>query len=103
MAPVIKLFGATVDCFIVSTEDCLTVILLNFDSYSEIYFEDKVLPILVRGKPNLQWLKFTMVTTEMVSSADNTARGFLPVTEGSLAAGQDALSSQVLKNIISSK
>ena len=56
-----------------------------------------MLPILVRGKPNLQWLKFTMVTTEMVSSADKTARGFLPVTGGGLAAGQDALSSNVLK------
>ena len=74
----------------------MTVISLNCDSYSEIYFEDKVLPILVRGKPNLQWLKFTMVTTEMVSSADNTARGFLSVTGGGLAAGQDATSSNVL-------
>ena len=55
------------DCFIVPTEDaccyCLTVILLNFDSYSEIYFGVKILPILVRGKQNLQWLKCTMVTT----------------------------------------
>ena len=40
-----------------------------------------------------------MVTTEMVSSADNTASGFLPVTEGGLAAGQDAISSQVLKTL----
>jgi len=64
--------------------------------------EVKFLPTLERGKPNLQWLKFIMVTTEMVSSTDNTARGFLPVTEGSLAAGQDAISSQVLKNIVSS-
>ena len=51
----------------------------------------------------MQWLKFRMVTTEMVSSADNTARGFLPVTEGSLAAGQDAISSQVFENIVSSR
>ena len=51
----------------------------------------------MRGKPNLQWLKFTMVTTEMVSSADNTARGFLPVTGGGLAAGQDASSINVLR------
>ena len=50
------------------------------------------MPILVRGKLNLQWLKFIMVTTEMVSSTDNTARGFLPVTEEGLAAGQDAKS-----------
>ena len=49
----------------------------------------------MRVKPNLQWLKFTMVTTEMVSSADNTARGFLPMTGGGLAAGQDA---KVLKS-----
>ena len=55
------------------------------------------MPILVRVKPNLQWLKFTMVTTEMVSSADNTARGFLPMTGGGLAAGLDAFSSKVLK------
>ena len=61
------------------------------------------MPILVRGKPNLQWLKFTMVTTEMVSSADNTARGFLPVTGGGLAAGQDAFSSKILKSKYSSK
>ena len=39
-----------------------------------------------------------MVTTEMVSSTDNNARGFLPVTRGDLAAGKDVLSSQVLKN-----
>ena len=57
-----------------------------------------MLPILEREKPNLQWLKFTMVNTEMVSSNDNTARGFLPVAVGGLAAGQDALSSNVLKN-----
>ena len=63
--------------------------------------EVKFLPTLERGKPNLQWLKFTMVTTEMVSSADDTARGFLPVTEGGLAAGQDARSSQVFKNFVS--
>ena len=63
--------------------------------------EVKFLPTLERRKPNLQWLKFTMVTTEMVSSAENTARGFLPVTEGGLAAGQGVISSQVLKNIIS--
>ena len=59
--------------------------------------EVKILPTLERENPNLQWLKFTMVTTEMVSSADNTARGFLPMTGGGLAAGQDALSSKVLK------
>ena len=37
-------------CFIVSSEDAccysLTVILLNFNSYSEIYFGDKVRPYL---------------------------------------------------------
>ena len=33
----------------------------------------------------------------MVSSADNTARGFLPMTGGGLAAGLDAFSSKVLK------
>jgi len=88
------------DCFIVPTEDaccyCLTVILLNFDSYSEIYLGVKILPILVREKPNLQWLKFTMVNTEMVSSAGNTARSFLSVTGGGLSAGQDNTSSNVL-------
>ena len=61
-----------------------------------------MLSTLERGKPNLQWIKCTMVTTEMVSSADNNAMVFLPVTEGSLAAGQDAIFSQVLKNINSS-
>ena len=51
----------------------------------------------MRVKPNLQWLKFTMVTTEMVSSADNTARVFLPMTGGGLSAGLDAFSSKVLQ------
>ena len=51
----------------------------------------------MRVKPNLQWLKFTMVTTEMVSSADDIARGFLSMTGGGLAAGLDAFSSKVLK------
>ena len=49
----------------------------------------------MRVKPNLQWLKFTMVTTEMVSSADDIARGFL--SGGGLAAGLDAFSSKNLK------
>ena len=48
----------------------------------------------MRGKPNFQWLKFTMVTTEMVSSTSNTARGFL--SGGGLAAGPVATSSNVL-------
>ena len=49
------------------------------------------------SKPNVQWLKFIMVTTEMVSSADDIARGFLSMTGGGLAAGLDAFSSKVLK------
>ena len=43
----------------------------------------------------MQWLKFTMVTTEMVSSADDIARGFL--SGGGLAAGLGAISSKSLK------
>ena len=43
----------------------------------------------------MQWLKFTMVTTEMVSSADDIARGFL--SGGGLAAGLVAISSKSLK------
>ena len=80
-------------------------LLLLFDSfivehwqfYSEIFFGVKILPILVGGKLNLQWLKFTMVTTEMVSSTSNTARGFLP--GGGLVAGSVATSSKILNNI----
>ena len=45
----------------------------------------------------MQWLKFTMVTTEMISSADNTARGFISVKKNSLDAGQDVIGSKVFK------
>ena len=45
----------------------------------------------------MQWLKFTMVTTELVSSADKTAMGFLSVKKNSLAAGEDAIGRTVFK------